>query len=560
MHRRIFRSFAVLVLASVAVLAVAFGLLFMNRSQNHEKEAIREKAHFIAGLLNHGSFESYNALRVGDTRITLISPRGVTLYDSYAGADITVDRGDRTEFIRAAAHGNGEAVRPSDTFGADTFYYAVRLADGRVLRLSRTLNNLNDVFSAMLPMLTAVTLAIVCAAYFLTSRLTRRIVKPLADADFERTDEMPYEEIVPFMQKINAQRQEITGQIHKLKNRAETIDAIISNMREGMVMVNAKGNVMTVNQSALDIFGIPKKKLVVDKNIRHICRDAEFMRCVELCLAGEYTEIAVPQIIKNTPSGERSYNAILSPVKRGGVNDGAIVFFLDVTEQRKAEAQRREFTANVSHELKTPLTSVSAMSEMMANGMVKDGDTAVFADRISRQINRLALVIDDIIRLSEFDEGKAARDFTLFDIFDMAQTIIEAFKDKAKEKNVSISLEGYPVQINANSRLIEELLYNLIDNGIKYNRENGSVTLYIREDGERCILSVSDTGIGIPPEHQPRVFERFYRVDASRSKQTGGTGLGLSIVKHIAEHHGGKISLESAENKGTKIEITLAKR
>jgi len=241
-------------------------------------------------------------------------------------------------------------------------------------------------------------------------------------------------------------------------------------------------------------------------------------------------------------------------------SNGAIIFILDTTEQHKAETQRKEFTANVSHELKTPLTTISALAEMMASGMAKADDVAGFSQKISDHTKRLINIIDDIIRLSEFDESKAERDFTTFDIYELAQTVIISLQDKAAEKSVSVELTGQPLQIKANSRLLDELIYNLLDNGIKYNKDGGNVTINISEENGKCKISVSDTGIGIAEEHQSRVFERFYRADASRSKKTGGTGLGLSIVKHIVEHHNGNVVLESEEGAGTTIVCYIATR
>ncbi|MCL1843629.1 MAG: ATP-binding protein [Defluviitaleaceae bacterium] len=541
MQKRIFLNFVGLILICVIFLAISFSLLFFRAAQTHEMASIRDKARLVAELLNQS--EDYEKIDGGDTRITIISPDGWLLSDSYVSANPEVNRSNRTEFVQALAYGSGEAIRASDTLGADTFYYAILLQNGNVLRLSRTLYSLGEAAVSTLPALIIVTVLILIIAYFIANRLTRFIIKPFTKIDFDNTaiTESLYEELWPYMKKIEHQKNEIASQLATLKNRTETIEAIIANMREGLVMLDKKGLVLAANKSALNFFGITKTREILQKNIGHIYRVPEFMQAVKQCLAGAYLEI-------NLSGGGKFFNAFLSPA-----SDGAIIFFLDVTDRYKADQQRKEFTANVSHELKTPLTTISALSEMIASGMAKAEDTAEFSEKISGHTKRLINIIDDIIRLSEFDESKVEKDFTSFDVYELAQTVIASLNDMAKKKSVSVELTGQPLQIKANNQLIDELLYNLIDNGIKYNKDGGYVTIDICEENGLCKISVADTGIGIPPEHQERIFERFYRVDTSRSKKTGGTGLGLSIVKHITEHHEGKIILESTVDTGTKI-------
>jgi len=559
LHRRIYSSFVGLILICIMALALSFGFMFFNAAQTHEMTAIRDKAHLAAELLNQGNFEEIVNFESGNTRMTLISSDGWVISDSYARADLYDNRSNREEFILAIAYGSGEAIRGSDTLGAETFYYAIKLQNGNVLRFSRTLNSLGEVFPAILPALVMITLAILALAYFIAYRLTGKIIKPLGEIDFESMDKLGdsvpskfmYEELRPFIQKIDHQKQEITNQLSVLKNRADTTSAIISNMREGLVILDENGLVMAANKSILDIFGIHKEQDITQKNILRIYRDPEFMQGVKQCLSGTHLEIS---FTKNN----RNYNVFLNPVISNEICCGAIIFFLDTTEQTKAEKQRKEFTANVSHELKTPLTTISALAEMMSNGMAKTEDISDFSGKISAHAKRLIDIIDDIIRLSEFDENKAPRDFASFDVHKLAKSVIAALQEKAEEKSVTIGLTGQTMQLMGNSRLIDELLYNLIHNGIKYNKEGGNVTVSLSEENGYCKIAVSDTGIGISKEHQKRVFERFYRVDSSRSKKTGGTGLGLSIVKHITEHHDGKIILDSAEDAGTTVICYIA--
>ena len=441
MQKRIYLNFIGLIFLSVLLLAISFGVLFFQAVRNQEIAAIQSKTNLIADLLNQGSHSVQGDFVIdSDSRITIIAPDGHVLIDSHTDAEVLDLRYDRTEFQEALLYGKGESVRYSTVFDSETYYYAIRLQDGNVLRISRTLNSLGVVFISILPALFAITILVFMLAHILARRLTRNIIKPLGEIDFEQLDDTAsndfYEELLPYIKKINRQKQEITQQI---------------------------------------------------------------------------------------------------------------------TKQQKAETQRREFSANVSHELKTPLTTISALSEMMANGMAKPEDITGFAEKISGQSKRLIAIIDDIIRLSEFDEHKVEREYVSFDVFELAKSVIDALEEKAREKKISITLTGGAVQLIANPRLVDELLFNLVENGIKYNKEGGQLIVEVLSEAGFCKLSVADTGIGISEEQQKRVFERFYRADSSRTRKTGGTGLGLSIVKHIVEHHNGKLTMESAEGEGTTI-------
>jgi two-component system phosphate regulon sensor histidine kinase PhoR len=530
--------------------------LFVNAARNREKAAMEDKTRIVAGLLNSGEFVYSERLRMYSTRMTIISPDGTTIFDSRAQADLTVNRSDREEFIAAINHGSGQATRQSETFGREAFYVAIRLENGDVLRLSRTLNNLGDVFPAILPNLVIALFVILILAYFMTGRLTKKVIKPILDVNFENLNgseisDLQYEELWPFVKKIGIQKHKLNEQLAVLKNRADTIDAIIANMHEGLIILDEKGIIMAANQSVMKIFDINREKYIIQKNIQEIHREPDFMQSVKQCLDGSRLKFLLAK-------KDRVYNVFLNPVMNDDKNHGAIIFFLDTTEQAKLETQRREFSANVSHELKTPLTTISALSEMMANGMANANDIAEFSQKISAHTNRLRNIIDDIIRLSEFDERKVNKDFSTFDITDLANSVLDSLKDKAEEKAVTVKFVGKPLTVTANSRLIDELMYNLVENGIKYNKDGGTVTLRIFKENDEFVISVADTGIGISKEHQARIFERFFRVDSSRSKKTGGTGLGLSIVKHITDHHDGRISVDSTEGEGTTITVTLS--
>jgi two-component system phosphate regulon sensor histidine kinase PhoR len=373
----------------------------------------------------------------------------------------------------------------------------------------------------------------------------------LEEINFDDEGVVPYDELAPFAKRINEQRQVNDRQLTSLQNRSDTINAITNNMQEGLILLDDSGKVMTANRSALAVFGATEH-WAPDTDILHICRDFDFQQKVKACLQGENTEMT-------WQSENRFYTIYFSPVLSSEEIIGGVVLLFDITEQRRAEQLRREFSANVSHELKTPLTSISAISEMISTGMAKDEDIVGFATKISEQARRLVSIIDDIIKLSEFDEGKREKDYSEFDLRELALVVIDALKTQADEKGITVTLEAEYLPMVAEKQMIDELLFNLIDNAIKYNKQAGSVSVALSEHTGLVKIAVSDSGVGIAPEHQDRIFERFYRVDPSRSKQTGGSGLGLSIVKHIAEYHGGYVELESQENQGTTISCYIPK-
>ena len=546
MKKRIFLSFFWLILACVLILSTALSFLFQRAAIKNEKAAIMDSAILLSNLLDSGltgdlGYEDYIHRDPDAPRVTVISPDGTVLVDSRAYASRLENHSDRPEIIDALKTGAGESLRPSDTMRADMYYYAIRLEDGNILRLSKPISDMSHVFTVLLPVAVSVTGLILLLCVVTTRRLTALIIDPIESIDFEGESVHVYDELAPYMKKIDQQKRDIEEKLSALTERADTIEAITGNMKEGLILIDNKGEALTANNSARGIFGDGMEH----KNILYICRDLDFTNAVNRCLSNESVELRMEL-------AGRIYNVYMSPVFSNGHASGALILFQDATERHQAEKQRREFSANVSHELKTPLTTISALSEMMESGMAKDDDIKAFAARISEQAGRLLTLIDDIIRLSEFDEGGVVKENTVFSIYELAETVINALRDSAS--GTELILTGETFDISANRRMIDELLYNLIDNGVKYNKEGGHVVVHLsRMSGGICRISVSDTGIGIPEEHIPRIFERFYRVDQSRSKKTGGTGLGLSIVKHIAEYHGGRVELQSAEGEGTTV-------
>ena len=553
LRKRIYSGFILLILPCALVLSVLLSILFHNAAKTQELAAVRDHAILISDLLSSGvigdvRFSDYSNLSPESTRITVIAPDGSVLLDSRTAAARMENHSDRPEIIDAFANGVGESMRYSATLRTDMYYYAVRLNDGNVLRVSKAVGGLAGVFAVALPVAAAVTTLVLCLAGLTAQSLTKRIITPLSSIDFDSENITVYDELQPYIEKIDRQKNEIAEKMAQLSDRADTINAITGNMKEGLILVGNDASVLTANNSARMIFGENIEK----RNVMHLCRDANFQGAVKKCLSGANEEAQLEL-------GGRVFSVYFSPVHSNGNARGAVILFQDATERNIAERQRREFSANVSHELKTPLTTISALSDMIENGIAKEGDIKSFAARISEQSRRLLMLIDDIIRLSEFDEGSADKEGAVvepWELWELAATVIEAFR--GNPRGVDVRLTGERFEISANRRMVDELLYNLIDNGVKYNRDGGSVTVELSlAEGDAgsptCKISVSDTGIGIPAPHHDRIFERFYRVDNSRSKKTGGTGLGLSIVKHITEAHGGRLELESAEGEGTTV-------
>ncbi|MCL2056109.1 MAG: ATP-binding protein [Oscillospiraceae bacterium] len=555
MKKRIYLNFLILILLSALLLSASVGSVVYNAIRGREISGVKDRAVLAADLLNNSTadafeFADYRNLMPDAARITVIAPDGTVLLDNKAVASSLENHNDRDEFRMALQNGHGEAVRYSSTLGEETYYYAIRLDSGNVIRVSKTMSRISGAFIAVIPAIAGVTLLVLFLANIIARRLTRNIIAPISGIDFDGDNQNVYDELLPYVKKIDRQKSELSQQMALLKNRADTIEAITGNMKEGFVLIDKNGVMLTVNKSAADILG---EDNMAGKNILHICRDIGFMEGVKNCLSGTNSEIDFER-------GGKVFNVLFSHVRDEDIITGAVIFLLDISDKRESEKQRREFSANVSHELKTPLTTISALAEMMENDMVEGGDIKTFAGKISVQSKRLINIIEDIIKLSEFDEGKIIARHTEFDLPELTRSVVDALREKADGKNVSIGIDSGPVSITANRQMIDELLYNLVDNAIKYNKDGGRVTVTLSCADGMCKIAVADTGIGISGEDQSRVFERFYRADKSRSKKTGGTGLGLSIVKHIAEYHGGSVKLVSTQGDGTVVECCIADR
>lgn len=548
-----------LLLLCIFLLTSAVCILSYQVSKTQGLRAIEDKALLIAELLNQGISEhgdtaenrSFYADFISEktdlSRMAIIAPDGTVLLDNKTFAESLPRHDNRQEVIDALQTGTGQAIRTSETLGSISCYYAVRLSDGNVLRISAPMQSIGSIFHSLLPGILMVSALIMLLAYFIARKLTNNILSPIYTIDLESEAICEYDELSPYVRKLNWQRRQIAAQMQDLQTRARLTESITENMKEGLLFVDATGFVHVSNSSAQIIFN---EQSLNGKNVLDFCRDVGILDDIKHALSGQETQTIFEK-------DGRYYQVHGSPMYEHDTISGSILLLTDVTDKHNAEQQRREFSANVSHEMKTPLTTISALSEMLESGMVQQEDQKEFAHKISAQAKRLITMIEELIQLSEFDGGGASQQVSKVDIYQAAQLALRDLQEKAAAKHLTVSVQGARPILLASPRLIDELLYNLIDNAIKYNREGGSVTVCISADEAACILSVSDNGIGIPPAHQSRIFERFYRVDRSRSAKTGGTGLGLSIVKHIAEYYDGNVWVESQEDVGTTIYCRL---
>jgi two-component system phosphate regulon sensor histidine kinase PhoR len=489
-------------------------------------------------------------------RITLIRPNGDVEYDNTARAEEMENHMNREEVAKALVSGAGESRRLSDTIGEETFYFAIKLIDGNVLRVAKTQSSIWGMFSKALPAVLGVMIVVLLVGYLLARNFSKRIVAPINLTNPNGVLTVPYDELAPFIRTIEQQRDHIAEQLADLQNRTDTMNAIMDNMSEGILFVDHRGVIVSINKVAQSIFGAERP--AKNSGILETVRDIDLLENVREALAGNRGEI-----VKEYRS--RTYRVFISPVAEGG----AIVLLLDITEKAMVEKLRREFSANVSHELKTPLTSISGYAEMLYNGIVGEGDTHALFGKIKDEAQRMTALIDDILLVSRLDEGEGLEAFENVDLCTVAADAAEALSLIADEHGVSVHVacggassdadvhSGEGIFMNADRSMMYELFYNLIDNAVKYNKAGGAVDVDVRRDESHAIITVTDTGIGIPEKAHDRVFERFYRVDKSRSKKKGGTGLGLAIVKHIVLIHGGKVSLESREGEGTKVVVEL---
>ena len=547
MTSRIFRaSFLVGLSAMAACLILVIGILYDYYENRLQAELKNEWLYIAGGIESQGS-GYLDTLARGQTRITWVAADGMVLYDSAADAGQMENHADREEIRQALTSETGESARVSGTLGEKTLYYARLLTDGTVLRVSSRQDSVFTlVLGMMFPVLWVIALTLILSAV-LAYRVSRRIIRPINDIDLEHPDfDGVYDELAPLLSKINRQNRIIAGQMEELSRRQREFNAITENMSEGFLIVDHKANVLSYNSSALRLLGV--QPAGENPSVLTFNRSEHFCRGVESALAGQHSEELLQL-------DGRCYQLISNPVSTDGAAAGAVMVILDVTEKEAGEQLRREFTANVSHELKTPLTSISGFAEIMQGGMVPPRDVPRFAGNIYREAQRLITLVGDIIKLSQLDEGVMPAEEEPVDLYALSGEVLKRLSDEAERRGIRCTLSGEAAQVNGIRAVLDEMVYNLCENAIKYNRENGTVAVTVSRTPRDVVLSVADTGIGIPKADQLRVFERFYRVDKSHSKEIGGTGLGLSIVKHGALLHGAEVQMESQEGAGTTITL-----
>jgi two-component system phosphate regulon sensor histidine kinase PhoR len=551
MTNRIFRIIFAFALCA-AVLASGFIMLtlYQTYTQQLEGELKTEANYLLYALAREKDEPGYFTGFKSRNRITLVGADGTVLYDNTADESTMENHLDRPEVQAALKSGSGQAQRYSDTLSQETLYFAIRTDDGNVLRLSSSQSSVLGLLLKMLPVLLIILMGVGLLSLMMARVMARRIVSPINTLNLDQPLENDvYEELAPLLTRMQRQREELERRMQELTENRREFAAITEHMREGMVFLSGAGDILSINESAAVIFGVDPGAFI-GKPILSINRSVALESVVERAARGESAEAELKM-------GDHIYQLIGNPLDPGAGARGMVILALDVTDRESAEKSRREFTANVSHELKTPLTSITGYAEIMKNGTARPEDMQDFAARIHDEATRLMALIEDVMRLSRLDEKGRLPEKAKVDLLALSETVVRRLQPLAERRDVTLSASGEHRAVQGYEKILEEMVFNLCDNAIKYNKKGGSVEAIVGEDAGRATLSVRDTGIGIPPEHQARVFERFYRVDHSHARETGGTGLGLSIVKHSAAIHGATVSLSSQVGKGTSIVISF---
>ena len=548
MTGKIFRSCLII---GLVVLCLSSSLFLLIMTDRHEKDVYREMeelARYAAHGVETWGMKYLEGLEP-DQRLTWVTEEGTVLYDSVADETRMENHLDREEIREALETGEGCSEHDSKTLLEKHLYYALLLNDGTVLRVACTQTTVGAMFLEVAqPILLMVALSMILSA-LLASSLARQITRPINSIDLERPDlNKPYVELAPLVGRIREQNRTISLQMEELRQRQREFSALSANMSEGLLILNNKYTILSANQSALNLLG----ETAQPETLRQDRTRPEIWTAATGALAGRHGETLLQK-------ENHIFEILSSPVTSNGQVTGAMLIMVDVTEREERESLRREFSANVSHELKTPLTAISGFAELMKEGLVAPDMMREFAGDIYRECGQLIALVDDILKLSRLDEGTAEIQEEVVDLYAMSGDVLERLRTNAAQGKVSLYLEGDHQNIVGVWRILDEMIYNLCENAIKYNKEGGRVTVRITGDQRSAVLSVTDTGIGIPKGQQDRVFERFYRVDKSHSRSVGGTGLGLSIVKHGAQVHNAQVALESEPDVGTTVTLTFPK-
>lgn len=532
----------------IASIALIMSVLYNYFSERMVLELKSELHYIVQGWTLNGEDYLFSLDRMQDgARITWIAADGTVLYDSVANASEMENHADREEIAEAHENGVGESIRYSSTLTTKTVNIAERVSDGSVLRVSSSGYGFVSLLGTFIVPGVWVLLIVVLVSLFLAYRVSKKVTEPLNKLDLAHPENADtYEELAPLLERIAYQNRRIAEQMDELRRRQDEFKAITENMSEGLLVIDHNADLLSYNNSAMRLIGAGQTG--ERSNVLTINRSEGFRQAVDSALSGQHSE----QLMKH--SG-RIYQVIANPVRNGNAPAGAVLMMLDVTEHEEREKLRREFTANVSHELKTPLTSISGFAEMIRLGIAKPQDVGHFADKIYTESQRLIGLVGDIIKLSQLDEDTVPQQWENVDLCVLSTGIIERLKPAADQRKISMEMTMQPIAIYGVRSILDEMIFNIVENAIKYNKEGGSVYLSLQKEADKVRLTVKDTGIGIPETEKERVFERFYRVDKSHSKEIGGTGLGLSIVKHGAAFHSATVELQSTLGEGTVVSI-----
>ena len=549
MTKRIFKNTMIVVIMVILLCGIViFGVIYgyFNKRLNNE---VSNETKYIARGVELDGMDYLKTMNDAEVRITWVAADGTVMYDNRADINEMDNHANREEIKEALISSKGDCVRFSNTLSEKTAYYARKLSDGTVIRVAHTQNSVIIlVLGLMQPIIVVFVVALIISG-MLTYRLSRQIIEPFDNIDLDHPEETEvYEEMAPFIRKIVLQNKEINDTMNRLREKQNEFTMITENMQEGFIVVDKNAMILSHNSSALRMFGISCN--VENRSILILNRTAEFGHTVDNALNGRHSENII------TVEGHY-YNIYANPVFADDELAGAIIIVTDVTEKEERDNLRREFSANVSHELKTPLTSISGIAEIIKNGIVDDKDIPEFAGKIYDEARRLISLVEDIIRVSQLDEGETMMTRQAVDLYEVANQTLSHLKDVAAKRNITIKLSGASAVVQGVPSVIDEMIFNLCDNAIKYNKDNGEVEVSVKTLDKTAVVSVKDTGIGIAKDQQGRIFERFYRVDKSHSKEIGGTGLGLSIVKHGAKIHNADVSVHSTLGKGTEITISF---
>ncbi len=539
---------------SLFILLISFILTFVVLFSHSQKQLLSElesEAGYIALAVENEGVEYIKNFEGDDKRITLIADDGTVLIDTLADESKLDNHADRQEIKDALINGSGTSTRFSDTMMKRTVYYAVRLSDGAVLRVSAMQDSVFVLLISLVYPLSIIIIIALILSLIISHKVSKSIIKPINELDLDNpAGNEAYEELTPLLKKISAQKRTIEKQVRIARQRQEEFNLITENMSEGLLVIDSNANVLSHNKAAAQLLEIENLKNGGSALLFN--RTKNFRELIEQVLLGSRAE-------KEIDHDDSVYSLIANPVFEGEEVIGAVIVIIDVTESVRREQLRREFTSNVSHELKTPLTSISGFAEIMKSGGTPDATVVDFSSSIYDEAQRLITLVSDIIKISELDENPSLFEKQELDLYELSQNVIKSLKPLADKQNISLDLIGEKACVFGTPKIIDEMIYNLCDNAIKYNKPNGRVDIIINSTEAKVNLTVRDTGIGIPKGEQSRVFERFYRVDKSHSKQVGGTGLGLAIVKHAAAYTGAEIMLDSQEKVGTSVTVSFDK-